>query len=344
MKQPFTLHDFTRDNTDRGNKVQNQKQGHFSLFRSLLWSEWSRDPVKLSVWIRLLSDASFKPRTVKFHGKEYHLEPGELVTTSTLIGSKILLNGERIEKRSTLRILKFFEREKMIHLRTDHSALIIFIINYCSYQEIERGTPQGIPSGTHDGIPNGTPNTSRGAGLKVVGGTPHGTPLGTLASTPSGTQNNNDLNNDLIKDPSPPPKKGGSPGGPLASIRSDAAVQSASGNFWGTAEDLRLAQWIYGLVSQIQKRSKPPRWSQWANDVRLIRTTQECDHRTIAKTFKWANSDGFWQTNVLSPSNLRRHWDKLFIQSQHVATKRSYSNDHHSIDFDNADWAEGLDL
>jgi len=337
MKPRFTLYDFTHDNHVRGNKVQNQKQGHFSLFRSLLAAEWAKDPIKLAVWIRLLSDASFRVRSVDFVGKSWTLQPGELVTTTGILAKRIHDNeGKPIPKRQVLRILKSFERQNMIQMTSNPFATIIFITNYCEYQEVEPGTPSGTPIGT----PCGTPNANNGAGLKVVGGTPPGTPSG----IPQGTQNNTGSNTDPLKISSSRAIKTGSLKGSRSNMRPEMAVQSPTGKFWGTSEDLRLAEWIFSLITQINPAAKEPNWAAWANDVRLIRFSKDCDHRTIAKTFKWANSDGFWQTNVLSPSKLRRHWETIYPKSQQLSKKPEVSNDRITLDFDNSDWAEGLEL
>jgi len=336
MKTRFTLHDFTQENHHRGNKLQNQKQGHFSLFRSLLSAEWTKDPIKLAIWIRLLSEASFRDRSVEFVGKTWALKPGELVTTSTILASRVHdEKGSPIQKRHVLRILKYFESQNMIKVKSNPFASVIFITNYCQYQDLESGTPHGTPSGT----PDGTPKAINGAALKVVGGTRAGTPQ----STPGGTQNNTDNNTEIQNTSSSRSKKGRSSGRSRSKIRSDAAIQSPSGKFWGTADDLRLAKWIYDFVTQVSATVKEPVWSSWANDIRLIRFGKECDHRTIAKTFKWANSDGFWQTNVLSPSNLRRHWEQIYPKSQ-TGTSKTKTHERTNIDFDNDDWAEGLKI
>jgi len=343
MTRRFTLHDFTHEHEIRGNKLQNQKQGHFSLFRSLLSADWAKDPIKLAIWIRLLSDASFRSRSVEFRGKSWNLNPGELVTTTSVIASRVNdAKGSPIDKRLALRILKFFERNEMIQMRSDAYATVIFITNYCEYQEVERGTPLGTPCGTPHGTPHGTPKPSNGAGLRVVRGTPPGTPHGTPGGTPLRTQNNTDLNTDQKKISSSRRIKSGSSKGSRSSIRHDAAVQSPSGKFWGTSEDLRLAQWIFTYVSNIDTTAAEPNWSSWANDIRLLRQAKACDHRVMATTFKWANADGFWQTNVLSPAALRRHWETLHTRSMKV-TQPNPSN-HRDLDFDNSDWADGVEL
>jgi len=344
VKPRLTLHDFTQDNQVRGNKVHNQKQGHFSLFRSLLLADWAKDPIKLAVWIRLLSEASFRPRSVEFLNRDWQLKPGELVTTSTLLASRIHDHeGSPISKRHVLRILKFFERHNMIIMSNTPIALTIFITNYCDYQEVDpqfENRSRGTPLGTPDGTPHGTPNPSAGAGLKVVGGTPPGTPDG----TPLGTQNNTDNNTDLKKIIKAKPKKTGSSAGSRSTMRPDAAVQSPSGLHWGTADDLTLAEWMGSLVERLGVKLKKPSWSGWANQVRLLRENESCDHQQIATVFKWANSDSFWQSVVLSPYKLRDHWQTVYLQCQAKSRNVKVGKHHNQLDFDNTDWAEGLEL
>lgn len=52
----------------------------------------------------------------------------------------------------------------------------------------------------------------------------------------------------------------------------------------------------------------------WANDVRLMRTIDGRTHRQICRLFDRANKDPFWCKNILSPSTLRKQWDKLVLK------------------------------
>ncbi|WP_407901268.1 replication protein [Providencia rustigianii] len=86
-------------------------------------------------------------------------------------------------------------------------------------------------------------------------------------------------------------------------IKSDAVVCSPKGNKWGSADDLKAAQWIYEQVLIVCPTTKEPNWSTWANDVRLMRQLDGYSHQEICRLFKWANRDPFWCSNVLSPGN-----------------------------------------
>lgn len=100
----------------------------------------------------------------------------------------------------------------------------------------------------------------------------------------------------------------------LPVVRDGAAVQTPKGDKWGTADDLKAAEWIYSKVCIVSPSSKQPSWASWANDIRLLRNALEVGHQEICQTFSWANKDPFWQSNILSPSKLREKWETLKIQ------------------------------
>ncbi|MEQ0277275.1 replication protein [Klebsiella sp. CN_Kp100] len=100
----------------------------------------------------------------------------------------------------------------------------------------------------------------------------------------------------------------------LPVVRDGAAVQTPKGDKWGTADDLKAAEWIYSKVCIVAPSSKQPSWASWANDIRLMRNALEVTHQDICQTFSWANKDRFWQSNILSPAKLRDKWETLKIQ------------------------------
>ncbi|YCI30848.1 replication protein [Erwinia sp. PK3-005] len=108
-------------------------------------------------------------------------------------------------------------------------------------------------------------------------------------------------------------------------IRPDAAVQTPKGDKWGTADDLKAAQWIYAKVLTVSPVAQQPRWPAWANDIRLMRSALKVTHREICEVFTWANTDPFWQTNILSPAKLRKQWATLRAQMSQLYRHRTVS-------------------
>ena len=94
----------------------------------------------------------------------------------------------------------------------------------------------------------------------------------------------------------------------------DAVIHAKQGKrtVWGTKIDLQLAQQMATGVQAIQgEHYREPNWAAWANEIRLMRERDQRDARHIEALFTFANQDGFWAANVLSPDALRRNWGKL---------------------------------
>lgn len=110
----------------------------------------------------------------------------------------------------------------------------------------------------------------------------------------------------------------------LPAVRPDAAIQTPKGDKWGTADDLKAARWIYSKVIVVAPTAKEPYWAAWSNDIRLMRNALQITHHEICELFKWANTDQFWQTNVMSPAKLREKWDTLTAQmNQHNRNRQA---------------------
>jgi phage replication O-like protein O len=109
----------------------------------------------------------------------------------------------------------------------------------------------------------------------------------------------------------------------LPAVRPEAAVHSPKGDKWGTADDLKAAEWIFGKVQGIAPTAQQPNWPAWANDIRLMRGSLEVTHQDICETFRWANADHFWQTNILSPAKLRARWQTLKAQMSQPGRNRT---------------------
>ncbi len=151
--------------------MENQKQGHFALFRSLLSKDWAKDTAKLAMWIRLIGEASYRPRTVEFSGKEWNLQPGELVTTAAIMGRKLRdQDGHEKSPQAVTRMINFFAREGMITTKGTRFGTVITITNYAEYQAISPDEPRERPSDNN--------KPSAGAALSAISDEPSEEPTG----------------------------------------------------------------------------------------------------------------------------------------------------------------------
>ncbi|EBY7440241.1 replication protein [Salmonella enterica subsp. enterica serovar Infantis] len=178
--------------------MENQKQGHFSLFRSLLSKEWAKDTAKLAMWIRLIGEASYKHRTVEFSGREWNLNPGELVTTAAIMGRKLRdQDGHEKSPQAVTRMINFFAREGMITTKGTRFGTVITITNYGQYQEISPDEPRDKPSDNN--------KPSNGAALKHSPDEP--------CDKPSDEQNKKVVNKKVVNNNKTPlPPNGGGDG------------------------------------------------------------------------------------------------------------------------------------
>ncbi|MGV6478802.1 primosomal protein I [Pantoea agglomerans] len=104
----------------------------------------------------------------------------------------------------------------------------------------------------------------------------------------------------------------------------DAVVYSEKKRLWGSHEDLKCAEWIWGQITRLYEqaaeadgelaRPKEPNWAAWANDVRLMCSQDQRTHFQICKMFKRVQNDPFWCRNILSPAKLREKWDELVVR------------------------------
>ncbi|ELQ6111616.1 helix-turn-helix domain-containing protein [Cronobacter sakazakii] len=116
----------------------------------------------------------------------------------------------------------------------------------------------------------------------------------------------------------------------IVPVRSDAAICSPKGDKWGTVDDLRTAELIFGKVHEVTPAARKPNWAAWANDIRLMRVALNATHAEIWQVFAWANTDHFWQTNILCPAKLREKWPTLTAQMMRPTRQRSIALQQHT--------------
>lgn len=84
-----------------------------------------------------------------------------------------------------------------------------------------------------------------------------------------------------------------------------------------TSKDKELAELLYSLI----KKENPawyvePNWDQWAEDIGKINRLDKRTHKQIEWMVRWAQKDDFWKKNILSPSKLRKQFNKLVVQAK----------------------------
>ncbi|EOT0570512.1 hypothetical protein ABM011_15900 [Morganella morganii] len=273
-----------------------------------------RDSQAVHLWLHLILKANHTDEEVNTDIGMMIVRRGQMITGRPTLVSETFIPDNKVKS-----LLRTFESKGMINIESKGRKFsLISIVKYDDFQS------QNCPTDVQQ---MSSANTSKNAPLSDV--------------CPTDVQrlsinNNNILNTNVFNDR--PRISKSSP----RKAKPEAAVSSPKGDKWGTADDLKAAQWIFQLITRISPSAKTPNWSGWANDVRLMREQDNRTHSDICQMFKFANQDSFWKSNILSPAKLREKWTQLEAKRNTQGQGKPSGRPH--LDFDNTDWAEGLSV
>lgn len=289
-------------------------KGFALIHRQFMDSRLYRDSQAVHLWLHLILKANHTDEEVNTDIGMMIVRRGQMITGRPTLVSETFIPDNKVKS-----LLRTFESKGMINIESKGRKFsLISIVKYDDFQS--QNCPTDVQRMSNS-------NTSKSAPLSDV--------------CPTDVQrlsinNNNILNTNVFNDR--PRISKSSP----RKVKPEAAVSSPKGDKWGTSDDLKAAQWVFQLITRISPSAKTPNWSGWANDVRLMREQDGRTHSDICQMFKFANQDSFWKSNILSPAKLREKWTQLEAkrntQGQGKPSGRPY------IDFDNTDWAEGLNV
>lgn len=287
-------------------------KGFALIHRQFMDSRLYRDSQAVHLWLHLILKANHTDEEVNTDIGMMIVRRGQMITGRPTLVSETFIPDNKVKS-----LLRTFESKGMINIEPKGRKFsLISIVKYDDFQS------QNCPTDVQQ---MSNANTSKNAPLSDV--------------CPTDVQrlsinNNNILNTNVFNDR--PRISKSSP----RKAKPEAAVSSPKGDKWGTADDLKAAQWIFQLITRISPSAKTPNWSGWANDVRLMREQDNRTHSDICQMFKFANQDSFWKSNILSPAKLREKWTQLEAKRNTQGQGKPSGRPH--LDFDNTDWAEGL--
>ncbi|EPS6961203.1 replication protein [Klebsiella aerogenes] len=322
--------------------MENQKTGFILLYRSVLKQPWSKDVFLRTLWENLLMQAARRPYIANFRGKQWPLQTGQLVTTTADLGLNLCdREGKPTSRHAVDRMLDIFEREGMISRAGEkRKGTVITITNYVEYAQKIDNLPALKPAHisalkpAHGEVSNGAAsdgNAAHSGEHKPAQLPAHHEQQGNNNNKKikrSSSRNSEESRNEKTQE--------------FLSRHPEAVggVYTSAGKSWGTAEDLRAAQWIFSRLLVVNASLSEPRWVEWANTIRLMRLQDKRSHYEICELFKWANEDSFWQNNILSPTSLRKQWDKLTTKRQRNPNPQHAKSCAAALD--NTDWIEGV--
>ncbi|HCD5322773.1 TPA: hypothetical protein ND549_005612 [Klebsiella michiganensis] len=103
----------------------------------------------------------------------------------------------------------------------------------------------------------------------------------------------------------------------------EAVIFNAEKSLWGSAEDLEFSEWFYARVVELHERaaefdgmiSRPrePNWTVWANEIRLLREDQGCNHEHM-RILVERIQNSWWCEKVKTAMALREKWPELAVK------------------------------
>lgn len=324
------------------NVIDNRRSGFRLMYCCMKEAPWYRDVAKKAVMFHLILEVAHEHRTVVFGGKRVQLSRGQMVCSAKSLGLECGISEDQAR-----RALEFFKVDGAISCvgaRGKGGYTVVTLLNFDAYQ---RGLSQ-IFSAEYDADSEAAPALGF-EGIEQSGGADLPAEQHAEDYISKNIQNIQNIKTDLkdsssqladatfdqqreqgsadepiIAEPLPDEPAAAEP---KTRVIPEAAIQTPNGKSWGTAEDLKTAQWMFKRVQVIAPTALEPNWAQWANVIRLMRELDQRSHRDICELYDWVSRDAFWCTNVLSPQKLRQQWAPLTVR-RNAPTHRPTGGQH----------------
>lgn len=87
--------------------------------------------------------------------------------------------------------------------------------------------------------------------------------------------------------------------------------------------DIEMANQLFSRILENNENAKEPDLEKWANEIRLMRISDNRTEEQIRYLIDWTQSDSFWKSNILSPAKLRKQFDALAIRVKEDIRKQN---------------------
>lgn len=99
---------------------------------------------------------------------------------------------------------------------------------------------------------------------------------------------------------------------------SSAKAADEQNKYSEDSEEIVIVNFLIEKLREVKRDIKVPdtlaKKQKWATEIDRLLRIDERDKREVCKVIKFATSDDFWKSNILSPKKLRQHYDTLVIQ------------------------------
>jgi hypothetical protein len=85
-------------------------------------------------------------------------------------------------------------------------------------------------------------------------------------------------------------------------------------DFLSDSNEYRLSSYLFNFIKRNNGKAKEPNFQSWCKTFDLILRVDGREIEEIKKIIKWTQEDEFWCKNVLSPTSLKKHYDKFVLE------------------------------
>ncbi|MDD9149235.1 hypothetical protein OYT88_11790 [Sporolactobacillus sp. CQH2019] len=303
------------------------QKGWIKIYRELIdkpiWAEST--PEQKTILITLLCMANHEEKEWEWKGRKYVVKPGQMITSLPSIAKK---SGRGISAQNVRTALNRFKVYEFLTDESTNKSRLITIVNWGKYQAKEyeltgnlTGSQQAENEENESKPDFSTGNLTGKEGEENADGKAF-----------SG-QENNELTDDLTGGQQAANRQ-------LTPNKNVKNVKNVKKNNKKTSrrankfddQQMTLANKLLDLIHERLPDLKQPNLESWANEIRIMMEREKRTVRQIEYLIEWSQQDPFWSTNVLSPSGLRRNFDKMVAQIKADKQKKSFNSNQQQND------------
>jgi hypothetical protein len=94
----------------------------------------------------------------------------------------------------------------------------------------------------------------------------------------------------------------------------------------------RLSTYFFERILENNPEFKKPDLQKWADDFRLIIERDKRNEEQIKQLIDYCQQDSFWKANILSPSKLRKQFDRLIVKIKEEKQTKQKSPQNFSLE------------
>lgn len=83
-----------------------------------------------------------------------------------------------------------------------------------------------------------------------------------------------------------------------------------------SSDALEMANYFWNKIKDRPPKKKPPNIPKWASSLQKLNARDQKSWAKIREVIDWAMEDSFWPRVILSPDNLRKHFERMEVQKE----------------------------